>query len=712
MRKSFAISATALIFLFLLALTPVALSLDNPFFVYGDVYYSTGATVPAGVPVTVRDVIANGEVVTQTDAAGHYQIDVSPILNSEDGDPFTCSASDASESGSRSFTLNLALPSQRCDINLLAGPTPIPTAPTVQVLYPNGGELIARGTSVQVSAHAADDVQVVAVAFFYSSDGGSTWVDIIGSGTRVSGTATDGAWNATWDTTGLTLSSNYLIKATATDNAGLTAPDQSDATFTIAPPLGPTVNDTEITSGTETVTGNVTINETEITITTTPDNAARIADQINDTGKISYDLPPEFEGATIDIDLEVTDVNETTGEVTATATKKTLNNEPKIEGDFTVDCDIEFPGDFTPENMTFSLTLPNTLSETVTEDIRDQVLNNIKQKIKELFGIDVEIDPSAVAPLAIKVTMDEKSEGNATSVSAKMTVKKSSDWWLKTVREDTSKVCMVKIDDNGNIIYTQYSDAITVLDETPSGSITFTTTFPGFSVFALMGYKPAPVVVGPPPVGGGGAGPAPEMNVPVDPETGAVLETTTLTVDDATLTIPEGTIVRDAEGNALSTSISLLHAPTIAESIGAIKAYDCGPGGTTFNPPIDLVIGYDPADIPAGFTESDLVIRMWDGTAWIDLDTSIDTVAHTATAKVSHFTIFGLFAAPPVAPPPVTPTPTVMPTATPTVTPTPTPSPIPRIRMAIVIVVVVAIVAAAIIVAVAFVPRMRRRKKS
>ncbi|MBA7532523.1 hypothetical protein ES705_24749 [subsurface metagenome] len=215
----------------------------------------------------------------------------------------------------------------------------------------------------------------------------------------------------------------------------------------------------------------------------------------------------------------------------------------------------------------------------------------------------------------------------------------------------------------------------------------------------------------PPARRGGGAPREPEMNVPVDPETGAVLETTMLTVDGATLTFPKGTVVKDAGGNPLATSIFMLYAPTIAESVGAIEVYDFGPAGLTFVPAIDLVIPYDPADIPAGFAESDLVVRMWDGTAWIDFDTTVDTETHVATAKVSHFTIFGLFAAAPVAAPP-TPTPVVTPSPTPEVTPTPTPSPIPRIRMAIVIVVVVAIVAVAIIVAVAFVPRMRRRKKS
>lgn len=76
--------------------------------------------------------------------------------------------------------------------------------------------------------------------------------------------------------------------------------------------------------------------------------------------------------------------------------------------------------------------------------------------------------------------------------------------------------------------------------------------------------------------------------------------------------------------------------------------------------------------------------------AWTALDTTV--VGNKATAMDEHFSVFVLFAAEEV-------------------TPTPTP-PVPPIRMAIVIVVVVAIVAAAIIVAVAFVPRMRRKKKS
>jgi hypothetical protein len=191
--------------------------------------------------------------------------------------------------------------------------------------------------------------------------------------------------------------------------------------------------------------------------------------------------------------------------------------------------------------------------------------------------------------------------------------------------------------------------------------------------------------------GGGGAAFLAPPNVPVDPATGVVRSTTTLTVDGATLRIPAGTLVKDAEGKPLSR-ITLGYVPTIVEQIGAISAYDYGPRGATFMPAIDLLIAFDPANLPEGFSESDFVIRIWDGTAWVDLETSIDTTAHTATTKVSHFTLFALFAVPRVAPSP-TPTPIVTLEPTPEVTPTPRPTlQMPRVMVVVPIALVVAII--------------------
>ena len=105
--------------------------------------------------------------------------------------------------------------------------------PSVTVVYPNGGESITIGTQVQVSAHATDDNAVTSVTFYYSSDGGSNW-NLIGAGTKVSGTPKDGIWNRTWNTEGLSAGTNYLIKAVASDGT-FTSEDRSDSTFSLLP---------------------------------------------------------------------------------------------------------------------------------------------------------------------------------------------------------------------------------------------------------------------------------------------------------------------------------------------------------------------------------------------------------------------------------------------------------------------------------------------
>ena len=196
------------------------------------------------------------------------------------------------------------------------------------------------------------------------------------------------------------------------------------------------------------------------------------------------------------------------------------------------------------------------------------------------------------------------------------------------------------------------------------------------SVFAIAAAVAVTPPVTPAAVYHPGGRPTVTTNVPVDSE-GKVTTTTTLSTEKATLTIPVGIIVKDAEGNPLATSITMQSSPSTAETVGAIAAYDFGPSGTTFSEPIDLVIEYDPADVPTG---AELEVKMYDGTAkaWIDLPTTVDTVTHTATAKVSHFTIFALFAAPPAVV-----TPTAAPTAKPTippVTPTPTPPVVPPVK--------------------------------
>ena len=139
----------------------------------------------------------------------------------------------------------------------------------------------------------------------------------------------------------------------------------------------------------------------------------------------------------------------------------------------------------------------------------------------------------------------------------------------------------------------------------------------------------------------------------------------------AVLTIAKGTMALTAMGAPLQ-SISVTEvcfdlppAPEGAYIIGC--AYDYKPDGAIFNPPITLTLKYDPGKVPAGFDESKLVIAFYDTATsmWVVYPSVVDTVNHTITAQISHFTQFAVYAPGPT----VTPTPTIAPTPTPTQTP-------------------------------------------
>jgi hypothetical protein len=139
----------------------------------------------------------------------------------------------------------------------------------------------------------------------------------------------------------------------------------------------------------------------------------------------------------------------------------------------------------------------------------------------------------------------------------------------------------------------------------------------------------------------------------------------------AVLTIAKHTMALTATGGPLH-SISVVEVcfgypppPAGAYIIGC--AYDYKPDGATFIPPITMTLKYDPGKVPAGFDESKLVIAFYDTetSKWVVYPSTVDTVNHTITAQIGHFTLFAVYAAAPAA----TPTPTIAPTPTPTPTP-------------------------------------------
>ncbi len=137
------------------------------------------------------------------------------------------------------------------------------------------------------------------------------------------------------------------------------------------------------------------------------------------------------------------------------------------------------------------------------------------------------------------------------------------------------------------------------------------------------------------------------------------------------ITIPDGDTALDGEGNPLTdvefvAAESVPDPPEDASIIGL--PYQLGPDGTTFDPPVTLTWRYDPADIPDGVDEEELVIAYYDEDAdeWQDLEFEVDPESDTLSAYIDHFSTFAVIAfsdsppPPPVIPssppPPVTPT--------------------------------------------------------
>lgn len=52
---------------------------------------------------------------------------------------------------------------------------------------------------------------------------------------------------------------------------------------------------------------------------------------------------------------------------------------------------------------------------------------------------------------------------------------------------------------------------------------------------------------------------------------------------------------------------------------------------------VTVTLPYNPADIPSPYTAADLTLTYFDGTQWIVLSSTVDTVNHTVTVVTNHF---------------------------------------------------------------------------
>ena len=136
--------------------------------------------------------------------------------------------------------------------------------------------------------------------------------------------------------------------------------------------------------------------------------------------------------------------------------------------------------------------------------------------------------------------------------------------------------------------------------------------------------------------------------------TGVTPATITLASADSknSVTIPKGTLALDKNGaplQAITCSPPASAPPPAPTSDTLVAALELGPSGATFSTPVTVAMQYDPATLPSGAGEGDLIIAFYNTTAgaWVPLgNIVIDTVHHTISCTTTHFTEFAVFYAP------------------------------------------------------------------
>ncbi|PKL97664.1 MAG: hypothetical protein CVV17_11655 [Gammaproteobacteria bacterium HGW-Gammaproteobacteria-7] len=111
------------------------------------------------------------------------------------------------------------------DVTLNATVTNV--APTITITAPASGASFASGVSVTLQASASDSDGTVSTVQFFRA--GST---LIGTATRVSGTAANGVWEFDWPDAA---TGTHSVTAKATDNSGVTT-TSAPVTITVTDP--------------------------------------------------------------------------------------------------------------------------------------------------------------------------------------------------------------------------------------------------------------------------------------------------------------------------------------------------------------------------------------------------------------------------------------------------------------------------------------------
>ncbi|MGA9048737.1 MAG: hypothetical protein WB588_07085 [Dehalococcoidia bacterium] len=99
------------------------------------------------------------------------------------------------------------------------------------------------------------------------------------------------------------------------------------------------------------------------------------------------------------------------------------------------------------------------------------------------------------------------------------------------------------------------------------------------------------------------------------------------------------------QGGQQMTVLQIASPPAPPAGSGLIAAYSFGPENSSFSPPFNLTIKYDPSQITPDMTESGLYISAFAASEnWTQLPSTVDIQHKMVTAQIAHFSIYALLA--------------------------------------------------------------------
>jgi hypothetical protein len=116
------------------------------------------------------------------------------------------------------------------------------------------------------------------------------------------------------------------------------------------------------------------------------------------------------------------------------------------------------------------------------------------------------------------------------------------------------------------------------------------------------------------------------------------------TDDKVRFEIGKNTLLLNSQGALLSNlSVSVLTSPPQPPPQNVILlAYEFGPQGAVFNPPLNLTLTFNPDTFAQPLDETMLRLAYWSGSDWVTLESQIDITTGTIHAQISHFSQYAL----------------------------------------------------------------------